>query len=203
MKKYHLSLQWKFLLSITLIILPTLGIIFTWEGIQREKRVTHQMLNQAKILARQVILTRHWISDCGGVFVPRDSIGAKGTIYFLDDKLETPVGCYQKFTPSMVTKKLSQYSLRQDIYQFRPASLNPLNPENKADDFEKVALEKFRKEGLKKDFKIEQRGDGEFLHYIVPLTMDKTCLNCHKSQGFSEGSVGGGLSIFLPIGRMR
>ena len=48
MKNIRFSLQAKFLLSITLIIIPTLGVIFTWAGIQSEKQATEQALNQAQ-----------------------------------------------------------------------------------------------------------------------------------------------------------
>ncbi len=203
MRRRKLSLQSKFLLSITLIIFPTLSIIFTWEGVQRERHAMDQLMNQARVLARQVILTRRWISDCGGVYVLKNSKGASGTTYFFDDRLETPRGCYQKFTPSMVTKKLSQYSLRQDIYRFRLASLNPLNPENSPDEFERVALKGFEEGTCKEAYKIEASDRGEFLRYMVPLTMDKTCLKCHHVQGLAEGSIGGGLSIFIPMRNMK
>ena len=144
MKKLHISLQVKFLLSIILIVVPVLGIIFTWTGIQNEKQAKEQVLTQARVLSRQVILTRQWITDCGGVMVPLESKGAKNTACFIDDKLQTSRGLYQRFTPAMVTRKLSQYSLKQDLYGFRLASLTPLNPSNTPDSFEKKALNSFK-----------------------------------------------------------
>ena len=77
MKKIHISLQWKFFLCIVLIVIPLLSIIFTWAGIQSGKQANAQVVNQARILSRQIILTRQWITDCGGVFVNRQSQGAK------------------------------------------------------------------------------------------------------------------------------
>ena len=60
MKRLHLSLQIKFLLSIILIIVPVLGIIFTWTGIQNEQQAKEQVLTQARVLSKQVILTLRW-----------------------------------------------------------------------------------------------------------------------------------------------
>jgi len=142
-KKIHLSLQMKFLLSIIFIIVPVLGIIFTWFGIQNEKQAMNQVMDQARVLSRQVILTRKWITDCGGVMVPLSSRGAADISYFYDDRLQTQRGVYRRFTPAMVTKKLSQYSESQELYKFRLSSLNPMNPENKADEFEEMALNHF------------------------------------------------------------
>ena len=56
MKKLHLSLQIKFLLSIILIIVLVLGIIFTRTGIQNEQQAKEQVLTQARALSQ----TKHF-----------------------------------------------------------------------------------------------------------------------------------------------
>ncbi|RPJ08556.1 MAG: DUF3365 domain-containing protein, partial [Deltaproteobacteria bacterium] len=162
-----------------------------------------QVVNQARVLVRQIILTRQWISDCGGIMVLRDSDGAADASGFYDDRMETPRGTYQRFTPSMVTKKLSQYSLRQDLYTFRLAGANPLNPENQPDDFEKSALAQFAHQGVTEASQIKVSGSEIYFQYMVPLVVDKACLDCHKNQGYSKGAIGGGLSVFLPIREIK
>ena len=203
MKKIQVSLQWKFFLCIVLIIIPILGIIFTWAGIQNAKQSNDQVVNQARILSRQIILTRQWITDCGGVFVNRQSQGARDVMYLFNDTLQTNRGSYQRFTPSMVTRKLSQYSTRQDLYRFRLAGLNPLNPENEADGFEREALDLFRTRGLKETFRFEQSNGNQYFQYMVPLFMEQKCLKCHKLQEDSLNSIGGGLSVFLPVDNIQ
>jgi signal transduction histidine kinase len=201
-KKIHLSLQIKFLLSIILIIVPVLGIIFTWAGIQNEQQAKEQVLTQARVLSRQVILTRQWVTDCGGVMVPLESKGAKNTTFFIDDRLQTSRGWYQRFTPAMVTRKLSQYSLQQDLYGFRLASLTPLNPSNMPDSFEKKALNSFKQQKLNELFRFEKRSGKHYFQYMVPLYMEKGCLKCHKAKENSPNAVRGGLSIFFPTDQM-
>jgi len=203
MRSYRLSLQWKFLLSIILVVFSTLGVIFVWAGFQNEKQAMNQVVNQARILIRQIILTRQWVSDCGGVMVLRDSEGAADVLGFYDDRMDTPRGSYQRFTPSMVTKKLSQYSLREDLYRFRLASSNPLNPENQPDDFEGQALTMFIHQGVTEAFRVKTEPEETYFQYMVPLYVDKACMECHKGQGFANGAIGGGLSVFLPIGKMK
>jgi len=201
-KRLHLSLQIKFLLSIILIIVPVLGIIFTWTGIQNEQQAKEQVLTQARVLSKQVILTRQWITDCGGIMVPLESKGAQNTTCFIDDRLQTSRGWYQRFTPAMVTRKLSQYSLKQDLYRFRLASLSPLNPANTPDDFEKRALTSFEQQRLDELFRFEKRDGKHYFQYIVPLYFEKGCLECHKMHKESSNAVRGGLSIFFPIDQM-
>jgi len=202
-KKLNLSLQYKFLLSIIFIIVPILGIIFTWTGIQSEKQATEQVLNQARILANQVILARQWVTDCGGVLIPRESKGAKGIPFFFDERVETPKGTYQRFTPAMVTKKLSQYSNSQDLYRFRLASLTPINPQNSADDFETEALKKFSEQGLKEMIRFGRQDQKQHLQYMVPLYVKQGCVECHHGYASSPKGIRGGLSIFLPIDKMK
>lgn len=198
-----MSLQWKFLLSITLVIFPTIGLIFLWEGMQSEKRAADQMINQARVLSTQIILTRQWVSDCGGVMVAEKSEGAKNIRCFLDDKLATSEGSYRRFTPSMVTRKLSQYSDRQDLYRFRLASLNPLNPENRPEAFERSALLRFRDTDVTEAFKFNLQSERQCFQYVVPLYLEKRCLKCHQAGEVSDRGIRGALSVFLPLDNMR
>jgi hypothetical protein len=103
----NLPLHHKFLLGIVLVVVPVMGIVFTWMGLRSQSHTIAQIVNQARVLCRQVILTRQWISDCGGVMVAADSDGARGTRYFYDDHMDTERGRFQRFSPSMVTKKMS------------------------------------------------------------------------------------------------
>ncbi len=197
-----ISLRAKFLLSICLIIVPTIGAIFLWVALENRKNSLEQVLNQARILTRQVIITRQWISDCGGILVKKNSLGAKGTFYAFEGSVNTEDGLYVKFTPSMVTKKLSQYSSREQLYRFRLAGLSPINPENKPDLFESSALQLFTGSNINEIYRIEKEKGTRYLRYLVPLTAKASCLKCHKEQGYSKGSQVGGLSVFLPLSKM-
>ena len=197
MKKLRFSLKEKFLIGIILTVVPVLGLIFAWTGLRNERLATDQIINQARILARQIIMTRQWISDCGGIMVARDSLGARDTFYFYDDRMHTDRGTYQRFTPSMVTKKLSTYSMRENLYQFRLASINPMNPENHPNPFEKAALYDFIHKDSKEVYRFDPDNTVEGFRYSVPLYVDDACLRCHKN--FSNGTVGGLLSISFPV----
>jgi len=201
-KKFRVSLQWKFFLCIVLIIFPTLGIIFTWAGIQNKSQADEQVVNQARILARQIVLTRQWVTDCGGIFVDTQSRGAQDSAFFFDDMLQTEHGEFQRFTPAMVTRKLSQYSTRQDLYRFRLASANPLNPENTPDGFEREAINLFQKQKVGETFRFARNSGKQYFQYMVPLYLEKQCLECHNREGDSVNAIHGGLSVFLNVDEM-
>ncbi len=203
MKKLHLSLQRKFILSIILIIFPVLGIVFTWTWMENKNQAVDQVLNQARILARQVILTRQWVSDCGGIMVLRKSKGAQGRNFFYDDRIDTKRGVLQRYTPSMVTKVLSSYSIKENLYQFRLASLNPMNPENRPTPFESEALHRFIHNKDREFYLFFNNDKKQQFHYSVPLYVDQACLDCHKDQGFTKGTVGGCLSVAFPVDQIK
>ncbi len=197
MKRFKISLKGKFVVVIAITVAPVMGLIFAWTGIRNERHATSQVVNQARILARQIIMTRQWIADCGGIMVARNSLGARGTRYFYDDRLDTTRGVYQRFTPSMVTKKLSTYSMRENMYQFRLASINPLNPQNSPNPFEQMALYNFIHKGDKEVYAFDENNRANGFRYSVPLYADNACLRCHKN--FTEGTIGGCLSISFPV----
>ena len=193
---FKLSLQQKFVLSMILIIVPMMGIIFTWIGLRNERHAMDQLINQARILARQIVMTRQWIADSGGIMVAADSKGATSSRHFYNDRMDTDRGAFQRFTPSMVTKVLSNYSLKENLYHFRLASYNPLNPENRPDSFDQMAMTRFSEGGAKEVYTLSVQGTETYFRYSVPLYADKACLKCHLD--FTSGTIGGCLSIFFP-----
>lgn len=195
----NFSLRRKFLLVIGIVVIPVLGAMFVWIGFQQEREVMNQIIHQARILAKQVVLTRQWISDCGGVLVDEKSKGAQGTVYFFENKVEIGGKVYRRFCPAMVTKKLSQYALREALYRFHLTSLDLLNPENAPGPFEEESLKRFEREGLKEIFKVEKTRSGKYFQYMIPLILKESCLRCHTRKGYKVGMIRGGLSVFLPI----
>ncbi len=201
--RLKLPLRHKFLLCTILIVVPALGIIFAWMALRSQEHITEQIVNQARVLCRQVILTRQWVSDSGGVMVAADSKGAKGTHYFYNDRMDTSRGVFQRFTPSMVTKKLSNYSLRENLYQLDISSNSPMNPDNRPDEFEQSALFHFNHQHRKEFYSLDLKADTPSFRYSVPLYVEEACLKCHAGQGFTNGTIGGTLSVRFPAGQLK
>lgn len=196
MRAFKGSLQLKFVSAIICIVVPLLGIIFFWQAMAEERQAWTQMINQARVLTQQIILTRQWVSDSQGVFIRQDSPGARGGADFYSDLLETERGTLQRFTPSMVTKRLSLYSLDQNLYRFRLAGLAPMNPENRPDEFEMAAIQSFAQAGSREYYVLDRHNGEAVFQYSAPLFVDEACLSCHKN--YTRGTISGCLSIYLP-----
>ncbi len=72
--------------------------------------------------------------------------------------------------------------------EFRTPSLAPRNPDNKAVGFEREALLAFQNDPSMKEYvQREHEADGqEYVHFAVPVYLDKGCLDCH---GFPKGEL--------------
>ncbi|MFH2059297.1 MAG: ATP-binding protein [Pseudomonadota bacterium] len=193
--KINYPLKRKFVFGVIIIIVPILGLLFTWIGFRLSDQAKLETLEKARVIADQVILTRQWVTDClGGVFVNTKSTGAQGVIYATPDQIVTHSDTYQLFTPSMVTQKLSQKSFEKKDYQFRLSSLTPLNTANQANAFEKNALNRFNHETIAEFFQYTD----ETFEYMVPLYRSKGCIKCHTQEARQTSSIIGGLRITIP-----
>ncbi|MCG8634301.1 MAG: ATP-binding protein [Desulfobacterales bacterium] len=194
------ALKRKFVLGIFIIIVPVLGFLFTWLSVKLQDQAKEEALGKARVVADQIILTRQWITDCmGGVFVHTASPGAKAVTYATKDQIITKHGNYQLFTPSMVTKKLSQYSYQEKSYQFRLTSLTPLNRDNIPDPFETRGLNLFGQRMEKEYYRFSDKT----LDYMVPLYKTRGCVKCHASENILKTDIIGGLRITIPFEKIR
>lgn len=172
-----------------------LGIIYK----RHEKLVIEQTKIQAKALFQQIVITRKWIADHGGVFV--EKLPWVKPNPYLENPLITDVAGrrYVKQNPALVTKQLSSYAQKEGLYFFHITSLKLLNPENTPDDFEKGALNDFESSELKELSKIEKIGDSYYFRYIAPLYVENACLQCHLKQGYKVGDIRGAISVSVPM----
>ncbi len=200
-QKINYSLKQKFALGIVIIIVPILGLLFTWIGFRISNQGKQETLEKARVIADQIVLTRQWVTDCmGGVYVNTDSKGAKGIPYVVKEQISSPTDTYQFFTPSMVTQKLSQYSFERKSYQFRLSSLTPINIANSPNSFEKTALTSFQNGNKIKEY--FQFRDQNF-DYMVPLYTKKGCIKCHTREKRQKTSIIGGLRVTLPYENIK
>lgn len=195
----RLKLGLKYILSTTLALFVVLGITLGFIAKRHEELVVEQTKIQAKALFQQIVITRRWVADHGGVFV--EKLPWVEPNPYLKDPLMTDMGgrSFVRENPAMVTKQLSKYAQRDKLYSFHITSLKLMNPENAPDDFEKTALQKFENKNTGEASIIEKMDGSDFFRYIAPLYVEKACLECHLHQGYRIGDVRGAISITVPM----
>lgn len=199
MERMRLNLSLKYILSTTVILLAVMGITLGVISRRHEELVMEQMKIQAKALFQQIVITRRWIADHGGVFV--EKLPWVETNPYLKSAGITDIEGkqYVKENPAMVTKQLSQYAQKDRLYSFHITSLQLMNPDNAPDEFEKTALRAFDQRSATEMSKIEKTGESHFYRYIAPLYVEQACLDCHSHQGYHIGDVRGAISISVPM----
>ena len=111
-------------------------------------KLLRQLQRQGRAFFQEILLTRQWIASHGGVYVkltPDTEINPYlRMIPDLDVVVSGDNG--QRYTlknPALVTREISDLANGKGLFSFHITSLNPLNPYNAPDPFEKMALARF------------------------------------------------------------
>ncbi|MFH1215177.1 MAG: HD domain-containing phosphohydrolase [Pseudomonadota bacterium] len=197
------TLRLKFVLYLGGILAVCLGGLFFWSYSQARQSILDQVDQQARTLLLQVVITRAWVADHGGLFVIKKP-GVEENLLLPKSLIVDREGqSYLMRNPALVTREISSYAEEAGLYRFRLVSLKLKNPDNAPLDFEKEALELFQREGYEKtrDGVAMQRFDNNRPVYcrIVPLQVLSSCLECHQDQGYQLGEIRGGLSVIIPM----
>ena len=168
----RINLSLKYVITITLVLFVVIGLTF-WSILKKyEQMVTTQIEMQAKVLFKQVVITRRWVAEHGGVFIEKLP-WVEPNPYLSNPAIVDVQGRhYVKENPAMVTKQLSRYAESEQLYVFHITSLKVVNPENAPDTFETGALKAFDKKTIAEASTIERMGSSYYYRYIAPLYAD-------------------------------
>jgi signal transduction histidine kinase len=178
-----------------------LGVLFGIQYTSERQSTQTMMVQAAKGIFQQVVLTREWNTQYGGVYVPVAG-DSQPNPYLPDDRrtLTTTDGqMLARVNPAFMTRQISEIAARRDGVNLRITSLNPLRPENAPTPWEARALADFEEDKPEVQG-IEATASGPVFRYMAPLEVTEACLPCHAKQGYKLGEVRGGISISLPAG---
>lgn len=173
-------------------------------------RITQLQANHLALLregARNVALTilalRTWNSDTGGIYTPV-SAGFRPNALLHHPRRELVTVDGQTLTlinPAYMTRLIGQTLAQTTSLQVSLRSLRPLNPANRADQWEADALRRFEQGGEEVFDELRQADGSTLFRYMLPVRTEESCLGCHAAQGDRLGEIRGGLSIALPSAR--
>jgi len=197
--RLRIGLSHKFVIGVITILAITMGFSLYILSKKHKELVMEEVNVQAKALFKQILLTRKWVADHGGVFV--EKLPWKEPNPYLKDAeiIDIKGKRYLKESPAMVTKELSRYAQQEGLFWFHITSLKLVNPQNAPDEFEKKALLLFEKGAVTELSRVDKIGGSHFYRYIAPLYVEEACLRCHAQQGYEVGDVRGAISVIIPI----
>ena len=149
---------------------------------------------------------RKWNAQLGGVYAESNKVtpnphlnGQHRDIVATDGTKLTLIN--DAYMSQMVFESISRNSENPIISKL--VSLDPLNPRNSADPWEKKALDQFVATTVRE---VHQEGtiDGRFyLRQIHAFVAEESCLKCHLQHkpDLKIGDIIGGMSISIPLAR--
>lgn len=194
----------QFLISSIAIIAIVISAVFFGFYLRTESLSEHALNKQARALFSEIIVTRRWVTNNGGVYVKvKPGVNPHPylmTIPGLKVTHEDEEGnLYTLKNPGLVVREISEISNSSGLYTFHVASLKPVNKEKSSPDaFEREALLAFER-GKHEHTAIEVTAQGPVYRYMAPLYFEQSCNKCHFNQGYKEGDIRGGISVNIPM----
>lgn len=187
-----------FILAVSMAILTVILGIFYGVSIQTKKLIKDEQFAHVKAYYELIMLTRMWNANHGGVFVKKKE-GVEPQPMLDRFNIETKSGDILVLrNPAVMTREISEYTKEYGEFSFHITSLNPINPKNMPDEFDKRALLAIVG-GAEEYSDMEVTGRKTFLRYMRPLYVKQFCLNCHEKQGYELNEVRGGISLTLDV----
>ena len=164
--------------------------------------IRHQLEHEARAFFKEIVQTRHWIISQEGVYVKKKPGMRVDPMLDRIPGLKTSItdksgATYLLRNHAAVTQMISDLATEDRQFGLHITSLDPLNPLNVPDSFEREALKKFET-GSTEISTFIKTPSGVLYRYIAPLTTQKECLRCHSHQGYELGDIRGGISISIP-----
>jgi hypothetical protein len=159
-------------------------------------------VHTARALLEKDLLYREWSILHGAVYVPK--LGPAETNRLAQEEereVVTPSGqVLALLNPVTVSRQVFDLQAQQTGVRGHVTSLRPFNPANRADDWERRALEAFE-QGRKEVCSVETVQGERSLRLMQPLVTVPACLRCHEEAGRKPGTIRGGISVTVPMSR--
>lgn len=174
---------------------------FLWSHSQFDHTVQKMARAAAQSSFEKDILYRLWNSEHGGVYAPvTDKTTPHPHLSHIPERdLVTPSGRNLTLVhPAYMTRQV--HELEYGLYKHRGhiTSLNPINPANKPDEWERQAMLSFER-GASEITSVEMMDGQPHLRFMRPLKTQESCLKCHAVHGYKLGDLYGGISISVPL----
>lgn len=184
--------------TVTVIFFFTLFILKYINDTRNDYQAISEKIlyEQASTLFNNIVTLRKWNSDHGAIYVKAYN-GIQPNPYLKDNHTYTKDNeLLIKINPAWMTRQISELSNKKEKYYFKITSLQPINPNNAPDNFEKTALENMKRNKSKE---VYTSLENDKFNFMGALKVEQSCLECHTTQGYSVGDTMGGLRVSIPI----
>ncbi len=157
---------------------------------------------QAGTAFEKDVIYRRWNSNMGGVYVlvsPSTGIEPNPYLSPKGREIETPQGVMTKVNPAFMTRLVHELGELKSGVSGHITSTDPIRPANKPDPWEERALRRLEKQEVEEVSERMPYAGKDQMRLIRPLITEESCMPCHAFQGYTVGSVRGGISVSVPM----
>lgn len=190
-------------ISILILILTEALIVFSslWDIRSERSFVLEFAKTEALASFNRDAKFRTWAAMHGGVYVPISDFTPPNPYLRVPNREIFANGTtYTLVNPAYMNRQLYELDSSSNSIKGHITSLNPIRPENKADDWETAALMQFEN-GVSEVTSIEKINNEDYLRLMRPFIADQSCLKCHSEQGYNLGDIRGGISVSVPMSK--
>jgi diguanylate cyclase (GGDEF)-like protein/PAS domain S-box-containing protein len=186
---------WRLAVLWTLLLL----VLGAWRFHSDWSALKSAALNLAEESYRKDILYRRWVTLHGGVYAPATEQTPPNPYLVVPERdIAAPSGkALTLINPDYMTRQVHELAAEAFGVRAHLTSLNPVQPGNAPDAWERQALLAFGR-GEKESVAFEVIDGESYLRFMRPMIAEKGCLKCHAAQGYREGDIRGGISVSIP-----
>jgi hypothetical protein len=187
-----------FLIVVMVLAIVVLMLYSVLSSSKKQIELSEQkILQEAVAHFDNLVVTRSWNAVYGGVYV-KPIPGMQPNPYLTDGTLKDADGnTLIKINPAWMTRQISELSNKHGRYYYKITSLQPINPSNAPDEFEKEALIHFEQHPGEKYY-ARLAPDQLRFDFMGALTTTPECLGCHAYQGYKLNDIRGGIRVSIP-----
>jgi len=158
---------------------------------------------EARAFLRKDQAVRLWAASHGGVYVPVSAATPPNPFlaHVPERDIHTPSGrVLTLMNPAYMVRQVMEHYDSLHSIRGRITGLRHFREETAPDEWETRALVMFEG-GSDEALEFTDTVDGPYLRLMRPLKTEASCLKCHEVQGDRVGTVRGGISLAVPMGR--
>lgn len=190
-----------YLIGLSLLITTAVAVSLVYNVRANDARYEQLAQEIGRTFFKELVIVRRWNANLGGIYAPMtDKLQPNPYLEDPQRDLTAMNGLkLTKINPAFMTRLLSEMPQHAtEGIRFHITSLNPLNPRNAPDAWERRALESFER-GTEEKFATVDEPSGRALRFMGRLLTEESCMKCHAQQGYQVGEVRGGIRVSLPL----
>ncbi len=177
------------------------GASLGWNWVQVDKHLHEIAADRARFIFKMIESVRLWNARHGGLYARVDETTQPNPHLEIPERdITAPSGKpLTLINPAYMTRQLAGVVDELTDVLIHITSLDPINPGNAAEPWEREALASFVRDAeLREIAEFFNDGQKTGFRYMAPLITQQACLQCHKQ--YQVGDIRGGVSISFSPG---